>query len=188
MFPVFARAREKARQTNCLSNMKQLALGFLMYAQDYDEKLPRSSRRLISGYDDGLTVGGESAHSAILPYVKNIQIFLCPSQSPNHVQHPTSGISVYSDYGWEYFIRGVSTGYSIAAFDKDASRQAVMTELDRGRYAYWPWLPTDDHGGSDYGTWAHNDGQNVNFLDGHAKWFTEGSIAGDFDDHGYITN
>jgi prepilin-type N-terminal cleavage/methylation domain-containing protein len=37
LFPVFARAREKARQTSCLNNVKQIALGVLMYAQDYDE-------------------------------------------------------------------------------------------------------------------------------------------------------
>ena len=37
LFPVFARAREKARQTSCLSNLKQIGLGCLMYAQDYDE-------------------------------------------------------------------------------------------------------------------------------------------------------
>ena len=40
LFPVFAKAREKARQASCESNLKQLALGMLMYAQDYDEKLP----------------------------------------------------------------------------------------------------------------------------------------------------
>ena len=40
LFPVFAKAREKARQTSCLSNVKQLGLGLMMYAQDYDEKLP----------------------------------------------------------------------------------------------------------------------------------------------------
>ena len=40
LFPVFAKAREKARQTSCLSNLKQLGLSFLMYAQDYDELLP----------------------------------------------------------------------------------------------------------------------------------------------------
>ena len=38
LFPVFARAREKARQTSCLSNVKQLALSMLMYVQDYDER------------------------------------------------------------------------------------------------------------------------------------------------------
>src|SRR6056297_2550811 len=39
LFPVFARAREKARQTSCLSNLKQIGLAVHMYAQDYDEKL-----------------------------------------------------------------------------------------------------------------------------------------------------
>ena len=39
LFPVFARAREKARQASCLSNMKQLSLGVIMYTQDYDEKM-----------------------------------------------------------------------------------------------------------------------------------------------------
>ena len=42
LFPVFAQAREKARQTSCLSNMKQVGLGLLMYAQDYDENYPRA--------------------------------------------------------------------------------------------------------------------------------------------------
>src|SRR5688572_20769118 len=42
LFPVFAQAREKARQTSCLSNMKQLGTSFMMYTQDYDERLPNS--------------------------------------------------------------------------------------------------------------------------------------------------
>ncbi|MGI5818938.1 MAG: prepilin-type N-terminal cleavage/methylation domain-containing protein [Armatimonadota bacterium] len=41
LFPVFARAREKARQTSCLNNVKQITLGALMYAQDHGEMLPR---------------------------------------------------------------------------------------------------------------------------------------------------
>jgi prepilin-type N-terminal cleavage/methylation domain-containing protein len=43
LFPVFARAREKARQSSCQSNLKQIGLAFTMYAQDYDEKMPRGS-------------------------------------------------------------------------------------------------------------------------------------------------
>ncbi|MFH1910322.1 MAG: prepilin-type N-terminal cleavage/methylation domain-containing protein, partial [bacterium] len=42
LFPVFAKAREKARQTSCLSNLKQIDLAVLQYAQDYDEMMPRS--------------------------------------------------------------------------------------------------------------------------------------------------
>ena len=59
LFPVFARAREKARQASCLSNMKQLGLGMLMYAQDYDETMVR--------YDSGWT--GETTYgvNSIIP-------------------------------------------------------------------------------------------------------------------------
>ena len=45
LFPVFAQAREKARQTSCLSNMKQLGLGLMMYSQDYDETLMQRRER-----------------------------------------------------------------------------------------------------------------------------------------------
>ncbi len=71
LMPVFARAREKARQASCQSNVKNLATAILMYAQDYDERLPAGSR--TSGT---LTMrwGGQ-----IQPYVKNLQIFTCPS-------------------------------------------------------------------------------------------------------------
>ncbi len=62
LFPVFARSREKARQTSCLSNIKQLGLAMIMYAQDYDDTLPRA---------DGWK-------AALEPYAKDERIFLCP--------------------------------------------------------------------------------------------------------------
>ena len=49
LFPVFAKAREKARQISCLSNMKQLSLGFLQYAQDSDERFPGSGSTSNNG-------------------------------------------------------------------------------------------------------------------------------------------
>lgn len=97
LFPVFAQAREKARQTSCLSNQKQLALAVLMYSQDYDELLP-----MAFGYDPG--VGGwgwnfrlpvpsswgipinartNASYGCWLnstqPYVKNLGLMTCPS-------------------------------------------------------------------------------------------------------------
>jgi len=92
LFPVFAKAREKARQTACLSNMKQLALAVLMYSSDYDEVFPM--RRLGNSWDDPQPVyagpppcDSRSIHSAfrlpsiIQPYVRNAGIFVCPSWS-----------------------------------------------------------------------------------------------------------
>ena len=71
LFPVFATAREKARQTACSSNMKQIGLGFLQYANDYDETLPYANvvaNAQISPWPN-----------AILPYTKSMGIYTCPS-------------------------------------------------------------------------------------------------------------
>ena len=76
LFPVFAHAREKARQTSCLSNLKQLASGMIMYSQDNDGLFPpavaRPSRQLKNYYE-------MSWMSLMQPYVKNLGIFICPS-------------------------------------------------------------------------------------------------------------
>jgi len=66
LFPVFAAAREKARQTTCASNEKQLGLAFLQYSQDFDETMPAIS-------SDGTGWAG-----AIYPYVKSVNAFVCP--------------------------------------------------------------------------------------------------------------
>lgn len=89
LFPVFAQARAKARATSCLSNVKQLVLGMNMYAQDYDETYPQW--RWDQNYVGGTGEPGMGAGSinngvslwwnAILPYVKNVQIFNCPDSN-----------------------------------------------------------------------------------------------------------
>jgi len=70
LFPVFSRAREKARQASCQSNLKQLALAVLMYIQDYDETYPPFA----------YMVGAVpiTAFQMVIPYMKNDQILLCP--------------------------------------------------------------------------------------------------------------
>jgi prepilin-type N-terminal cleavage/methylation domain-containing protein len=80
LFPVFSRAREKARQTSCLSNVKQLGLAVNMYTQDYDEALPNEDYNYGGG---GNAIGVDGGwRPVILPYVKNVQIYLCPSHRP----------------------------------------------------------------------------------------------------------
>lgn len=73
LFPVFGRARENARRSSCMSNMKQLGLGTMQYSQDYDEYLPDSN------YGNALT--DAKWMDVIFPYVKSEQIFTCPSDS-----------------------------------------------------------------------------------------------------------
>jgi prepilin-type N-terminal cleavage/methylation domain-containing protein len=96
LFPVFARAREAARKTSCVSNVKQLSLAVLMYAQDYDELYPRMEERgnegdahpLIGGMFAGTAPNGGSFCQAqnkytpadqLQPYTKNDGIFQCPN-------------------------------------------------------------------------------------------------------------
>ena len=73
LFPVFSQAREKARQTSCLSNMKQLGIGLSMYAQDYDGTLMQTSWEL------GSFKAKVHWSWMVNPYVKNNQVYVCPS-------------------------------------------------------------------------------------------------------------
>src|SRR5947209_19266074 len=76
LFPVFAQAREKARMTTCVSNMRQLGTGLMMYVQDYDEAYPYIR---FHGSDAKASSMAYIWRNVIRPYVKNIDVFTCPS-------------------------------------------------------------------------------------------------------------
>ena len=78
LFPVFARARENARRSSCQSNLKQIGLGVIQYAQDYDERMP--SGRMSAGNADNI---GGAWPILLQPYVKSYQVFACPSNTRN---------------------------------------------------------------------------------------------------------
>lgn len=71
LFPVFARAREKARQSACQSNMRQMGLALMQYTQDYDETCPFAY----------ISDSGKSWKEALEPYAKSTQIYICPSNA-----------------------------------------------------------------------------------------------------------
>ncbi len=75
LFPVFAQAREKARQTQCTNNMKQNALAVLQYIQDYDERFPMSIYLAVQNNQPCVFL----LYNAIYPYIKNTDVVLCPS-------------------------------------------------------------------------------------------------------------
>ena len=96
LFPVFARARENARRASCLSNLKQLGLGFTQYTQDYDEKYPQARAdapygsytsppvfptTAINGVAQGFPYSLSWAN-VLQPYIKSVQVFSCPSAKP----------------------------------------------------------------------------------------------------------
>ena len=90
LFPVFAQAREKARQTSCLSNVKQLGLAAMMYVQDYDEKLVPSWIGNGPSWNAAIGWPGDQRWQDILfPYTKNLQMYNCPSQGSDNLYKMT---------------------------------------------------------------------------------------------------
>src|ERR1700709_2518165 len=83
LFPVFAQAREKARQATCLSNQKQIGLAILQYNQDYDEEYPTSYTLYSPGGVPNTTPDLTPCNWACLalPYIKSTGVFLCPSET-----------------------------------------------------------------------------------------------------------
>jgi prepilin-type N-terminal cleavage/methylation domain-containing protein len=103
LFPVFAQAREKARQASCQSNLKQIGLAFKMYIQDYDERWPQSDP--INGNNNTQGQQGGAGQdfgfngdvcNALIPYTKNEQIWICPSININGHADPWNGGKVGS--------------------------------------------------------------------------------------------
>jgi prepilin-type processing-associated H-X9-DG protein len=188
LFPVFARAREKARQSSCLSNMKQIALGVLMYAQDYDERLPMQHH--VSDTSDPTRLlrpeGNCFWFVRVEPYLKNEQILQCPSGRYDYVRGaPDGGDSVVIDrdvdYGWNYnfcYIQPVK----LARITEPAS--TVLLCEQEGTLPYGRWFNQSDSGSKNF-IWRydqHNGGSNYSFCDGHSKW-----VSGERVPHGSYT-
>lgn len=169
LFPVFARARAKARQASCLSNLKQMGLATAMYVQDYDEIMPRLRRW------DGPPVGPWQVTGCwccpvcggdLDPYVKNVQIFICPDTN-------WTGIRAHGSYGYNCQVSG-----------QKISRFGAVAEIPIFADANCHWINPhlDNSGGCspcNYQipcprvAWTrHNDGLNIAFADGHAKWLS----------------
>ncbi len=177
LFPVFARAREKARQSSCLSNQKQWVVSWQMYIQDYDENIPPYCLRIVDPPGWGLTW-----YQLLEPYVKNNQIRLCPSNTGASSQN--YGLS-YAYNG--YYLRDPQWGFGEGADTlAEVSYPAecfVMGEGDQGMYfLYYP----GQTGYEQYVGWErHNAGANYNFVDGHAKWLSKTYVYGNWRTHYY---
>jgi prepilin-type N-terminal cleavage/methylation domain-containing protein/prepilin-type processing-associated H-X9-DG protein len=158
LFPVFARAREKARQSSCLSNTKQLALAWLQYVQDYDEKaaytytLNQEGGPLITWW------------KYLEPYMKNEQVCTCPSSAGDG----------YGSISYGYNGR-ITNGTSLARFVYP-SQTGVFIDCQKADAACsysgsnsWEFF-CDSHHCSRFAAPRHNEGANIAFADGHSKW------------------
>jgi len=162
LFPVFAKAREKARQSSCMSNIKQFGLGALMYVQDYDETFFRLS--YTSGAATPTTYLCDWPEK-VVPYIKNYQIMKCPSHSD----------TVPSGYANTYICSyGANQNISVAAMGSfQAPSVTIMMYEDQSTWRYntcanYSWAFNGKVGTVAY---RHNEGSNIVFVDGHAKWY-----------------
>lgn len=186
LFPVFAKAREKARQSSCLSNIKQISLAILQYAQDYDEVYPVGRCVATPPYHWPMSVS---------PYMKNSQILICPSRSGASQITPafmvgtgwTAGgadgrYAEFPQYGMNLSISGTGTAVSLGTVQAPADTVMLgesnwytdgspgqPTRYDNGCW----WIAAPVYSGTLYGRWVtpHNEGRNIAFCDGHSKWY-----------------
>jgi prepilin-type N-terminal cleavage/methylation domain-containing protein/prepilin-type processing-associated H-X9-DG protein len=175
LFPVFSRARAKARQASCLSNQKQLTLALLMYADDYDEILP------VRYYETSPGIFMHWDKDYAQPYITNLEILTCPETKQR-------------SYGYnDTYVQG----WFLGAF-YSPSQTVMLCDVkkcfgDSGDVLSWPdnrldapslfgsppskpANDADDQPVAGDAAWrsrprgAHNGGCNVAWVDGHVKW------------------
>ncbi|MFH1855114.1 MAG: DUF1559 domain-containing protein [bacterium] len=185
LFPVFAKAREKARQTSCLSNVKQLALGMIMYVQDYDETFPTSG---VWGVDPIWP-------HQIQPYVKNWQLYKCPSASLWAAAPAVWGGQTFPaglpNYCFTQVLwdgrpgGGAPTKLAVVTapsqkymcFDANSlifgSAGGILSSMVCGQWSCGSNIASTHK-------WAvpHNEGVNIGYIDGHAKWQNANAVYG----------
>jgi len=186
LFPVFARAREKARQTSCLSNCKQLGLGMQMYAQDFDE-------RMLIHCPPWPEYDGVNHHPCwagmIYPYVKNTQLFSCPTFGDSLTMGgqtlwagPATAQVVPRSYGWNFALNTLSLGRVQFPAECIAIADSNNRDDSGGNpeemccpTGYIAPVPRSAGCCAVHAPWGHigprhNSGANHVFCDGHAKW------------------
>jgi len=198
LFPVSARARESARRASCMSNLKQIGLGMMMYVQDYDEVYPP---RLIGwqgeppGGDWGIPNHPQTYWywpQLLYPYTKNMQVFVCPSTGGS----ASSNAVLTQNYGVNYYL--IHTSSSLMRMAAVQSASTTYAIMDAGGWsitkdqasAYQPgfYLPGMGTSGgtcsgasgtalADCQNGRHFLGVNMAFADGHVKWLKSSQVV-----------
>ncbi|BDI28443.1 hypothetical protein CCAX7_004940 [Capsulimonas corticalis] len=177
LFPVFAKAREKARQASCASNLKQLGLGVMQYVQDNDEIYPVG--RSFASNDRSVPFANWGQQ--IYPYVKSTGVYKCPddSASPSVMgeQGAAAGTPVIPgsyrynfELGATYGSGGTDWGgaHSIASINEPVTR-ILVSDANPGGEAGMVWGDWGANQFLDTGRANHTGQLNLLFMDGHVK-------------------
>ncbi len=181
LFPVFARARSKARATACISNIKQLGTAQMMYASDFDGRYGRVFTDGLGSTNWGWGAGRQIWIDHHAPYVKNTDLFRCPAK-------PTS---------WSYSAMCTQNNHGSMVRSGAATRSeedirapaenAWMFDGNTWHTDYCPASSTNPACCAPNGVGIgiasspladmHNDGCNAGFIDGHAKWVAASKLS-----------
>lgn len=180
LFPVFARARENARRASCQSNLKQIGIGIAQYTQDYDERLPMAVTSAIASprsFQSDYYFWGD----AVQPYIKSLQVFVCPSNSSantpipqpattnNKHSYSVTSSNINTNTPWTDVDGG--SGIAIASFNNTAQTFLVGENNDPARQQSHIIFPASNTTGTARIPIAvHFDGSNWLFADGHVKF------------------
>ena len=195
LFPVFARAREQARKASCESNLKQISTAILMYSEDFDENYPSV---VFANYPNGLwgsstwnSWGWSYLWPMWEPYIKNYQVYTCPSAPGgfNMAGPSNNRVSMcyaYSEYlydhgrGWSKLaaLAGSSHGVAGVAILADSRFPGIFNDWDNGGTGNGTAYPNDYLGRVllANGSTPRHDGSNFAFADGHVKFYPTGAI------------
>ncbi len=160
LFPVFARAREKARQASCLSNVKEIALAALMYLEDYDGIMPPT----VGSHDHYYSNGGKWWYDRVMPYIKNNQVLLCPSETGR-------GWTMTGWYACHYAINYWAANQLLIDVKYPAGMVMLLDTQSARNYFKGTVQPTDWAAWPGKTAARHNGGLNIGFMDGHGKWY-----------------
>ncbi|HEY3268932.1 MAG TPA: prepilin-type N-terminal cleavage/methylation domain-containing protein [Armatimonadota bacterium] len=152
LFPVFAKARERAKATTCLSNLKQVGIAMTTYLSDYDDSLPRAKGILSSTPSDPYALP-----QVMGSYIRSLDVFRCPADTNN------------TSFGWAVPVLWKAYGQSYA-FNSTAPVTSTTADTPRpwqphirgGRRMAEFKLPTETGLMSDVNPWHRFDGKNMN--------------------------
>jgi len=185
LFPVFAKAREKARQISCLNNEKQLALGFIQYMSDSDGLTPSSTDGPTGATHTGGWIFYSSFGTTTVPpiydptqgnifsYVKSASVYVCPDDAVGQKAGDSYASNGCINNATPDATTGVRSGKSEVAFD-NPSAIMMLCEEDSLTTDHRTGTTNDAYLSFDYNdvpSVRHSDGSNVVFMDGHAKWY-----------------
>jgi prepilin-type N-terminal cleavage/methylation domain-containing protein/prepilin-type processing-associated H-X9-DG protein len=173
LFPVFARARENARRSSCQNNLKNLALSFIQYTQDYDEKMIQAAI-----YDPIQGNNYRTWPYVIQPYIKSTQVVVCPSDTAVPWDQTTYYVTQRISYGY-YRQLSQSDGLALASIDSP-SNCIMLADSGKLSNGYTYYITDWDQSQADNGvppTPRHLDGANAAFCDGHVKWFPQSKLG-----------